>query len=258
MRVWLDPAKVASACGVAVGAPHVARGVGGRATGARPGQAERVERPKPGLLREMTWEAAEAETTDDAQSLSPGDRVRLVAVLTRAAWEGVGRERERFRRFYSYPQASSGAVSRDRRLRDGPSRTGARRTPWTCSSRRMKRTRRACVPPAAVAFSPRACARTPGRDRTRAHTGDTTKRCTRLVDLSAVHAHVRGDDETISRVIDAASGSRPRAWGAIRWCSADPSLPRRLGRTQTSSTLRSLLKSVGSSADAGRFARFSR
>jgi hypothetical protein len=34
----------------------------------------------------MTWEAAEAETTEYAQTLSARDRVRLVAELTRASW----------------------------------------------------------------------------------------------------------------------------------------------------------------------------
>ena len=52
-------------------------------------QATVVERQMSEPIRELSWEAAEAETTDHARSLSAADRVRLVAKLTRAAWEGV-------------------------------------------------------------------------------------------------------------------------------------------------------------------------
>ena len=104
-----------------------------------------MDRSKP-LIRELTWEEAEKETSEYG-SLTPGERVRLVAVLTRAAWEGVGREREGFRRVYSYPEASSREVPRDRRLRDGAPRDWcAQPTTSTSSSRPMTRTSRVCAP----------------------------------------------------------------------------------------------------------------
>lgn len=63
-----------------------------------------MERVKPALLRELTWSDAETESNDYARSLTAAERVRMVAVLTRAAWEGVGREREPFHKVISYPR----------------------------------------------------------------------------------------------------------------------------------------------------------
>jgi hypothetical protein len=66
-----------------------------------------VQRAKPALLRELTPEEAEQEAKEYARNLSPGERIRMVAELTRAAWRASGHKRERFRRVYSYPGATS-------------------------------------------------------------------------------------------------------------------------------------------------------
>ena len=78
------------------------------------------------LLRELTPDEADVDSGERARALTPAARVRLVAELTRAAWEGVGRERARFCRVYSYPGATSRALSRRGRVRAGPSRVRAR------------------------------------------------------------------------------------------------------------------------------------
>ena len=91
-----------------------------------PGKLHDMERAKPALLRELSWAEAEAETEAYVRGLSPAERVKMVAELTRAAWEASGRERERFRRVYSYPEETSREVPDRGRLRDGPSRARAR------------------------------------------------------------------------------------------------------------------------------------
>jgi len=104
---------------------------GEKATRRGRGLAERSSGPYLGqmstrLLRELTLDEADVDSGERMRALSPAARVRLVAELTRAAWEGVGRERARFCRVYSYPGATSRALPRRGGVRARASRVRAR------------------------------------------------------------------------------------------------------------------------------------
>lgn len=110
-----------------IGAGEGRLGAWAGCAGPHPWQGGRMKRQAASaVIRELSWEEAEQETNAYTASLTPAERVRSVAVLTRAAWEGVGRERERFCRVYSYPHAEEGPVPHHRRVRDGAPRARAR------------------------------------------------------------------------------------------------------------------------------------
>ncbi len=78
-------------------------------------------------IQEMTFAEAERDTLRRAAQLGPKQRVRMIPELLAAslATQGI-RELPRLRLVYSYPEPTSGALRRHRRLRSRVSRQPTR------------------------------------------------------------------------------------------------------------------------------------